>query len=85
MNKQIGYRSYTTNNRLATWMNRCCEVCGRFLSKSNPHKICSRCAKKYKVIYIREYRKIHPEYRELQTLRMKVYHNPNRFSVGDIV
>jgi hypothetical protein len=55
-----GYRLHKDNGKvLLSWTQRKCQKCKRFLSNSNSHNVCSKCAKfadkEYSKKYFREY------------------------------
>jgi hypothetical protein len=84
-------RTYS-HNKLKTWLVRNCVKCGKFLSLGR-EKYCLDCLKESTRESNRKgangrmgrYRNNHPEVRELERLRTRVYLHSERFNIGDIV
>jgi hypothetical protein len=81
------YKIYNGYRILISWGQRRCIKCQRFLSKREL-KYCKDCAKTAN----REQKKLNmkkygctTEYREYHNLQTKIYTNPYRYKVGDIV
>jgi hypothetical protein len=71
-----------TVSKLASWSDRHCERCQRFLSKKQL-KYCSRCAP---IIHNQQVKKnrVNPERRAILRLRNFLYYHASELKVGDI-
>jgi hypothetical protein len=53
------FKRYWKDNKLRveliSWIDKRCEVCGKFVSRFNTKSRCERCSKKHHVEYTREY------------------------------
>ena len=84
-------KRFTTNKFgikvLATWTQRKCKRCQRFLSDLQ-NRFCERCSKlEYKNYNKNNHREFYSKNlnREIQRLRCKIFRNVDRFNVGDYI